>query len=69
MREFLTIQDFLMLIPRNPYSRPGDGQQVILLVEDEPRVREATRRLLQSVGFEVLPAIDAQDALLVYDKY
>ena len=35
----------------------------ILLVEDEPFVREATRGILENAGFEVLPAEDADAAL------
>ncbi len=40
----------------------------ILLVEDEPFVREATCIILESAGFEVLPAGDAQDAMKVYEE-
>jgi len=39
----------------------------ILLVEDEPFVREATRGILESAGFEVLTAEDATAALKIYD--
>jgi len=39
----------------------------VLLVEDEPFVREATRHILQSAGFDVLPAADAQEAMRVYE--
>jgi CheY-like chemotaxis protein len=39
----------------------------ILLVEDEPFVRDATRRILQNAGFQVLAAADAQEALAAYD--
>jgi two-component system, cell cycle sensor histidine kinase and response regulator CckA len=44
-------------------SRP-----TILLVEDEPFVRDATRRILESAGFSVLPAADALDAIEVYES-
>ena len=37
-------------------------------MEDEPFVREATRSILESAGFEVLPAEDAAAALKVYDQ-
>jgi len=40
----------------------------ILLVEDEPFVREATRSILESAGFEVLPAEDAASALKAYEE-
>lgn len=39
----------------------------MLLVEDEPFVRGATCRILQSAGFDVLPAADAQEAMKVYE--
>ena len=40
----------------------------ILLVEDEPFVRDATRRILQNAGFQVLSAADAHEALATYDR-
>jgi len=39
----------------------------VLLVEDEPFVREATCQILQSAGFEVLPAADAHEAMNIYE--
>ena len=45
----------------------GLGRRIILLVEDEPFVREATYCILQRAGFEVLPAEDAQEAMRVYE--
>lgn len=41
----------------------------MLLVEDEPFVREATCHILQSAGFDVLPAGDAQEAMRVYEHH
>lgn len=38
----------------------------ILLVEDEPLLREATARLLQSSGFDVIEAPNAQKALELF---
>lgn len=43
-------------------------RRTILLVEDEPFVREATCSILESAGFDVLPAEDAQDAMRVYEE-
>ncbi len=54
-----------------PYRTSRASQSVprtILLVEDEPFVREATRNILESAGFEVLPAEDASAALKVYEE-
>jgi len=49
------------------YVSGRQRQRTILLVEDEPFVREATRCILQSAGFEVLPAEDAASALKAYE--
>jgi DNA-binding response OmpR family regulator len=43
------------------------SSQTILLVEDEPFVRDATCRILQNAGFTVLSTADAQEALAAYD--
>jgi DNA-binding response OmpR family regulator len=43
-----------------------DRRPTILLVEDDPFVLDATCRILQSAGFEVLPAADAQEAMQAY---
>jgi two-component system cell cycle sensor histidine kinase/response regulator CckA len=42
-------------------------RQVILLVEDEPFVRDATCRTLESAGFEVLAVPEAEEAIKVYE--
>ncbi|MFT3842131.1 MAG: response regulator [Myxococcaceae bacterium] len=42
-------------------TRPGRGR--VLLVEDEAAVRNATRAVLESLGYEVRPAPDANEAL------
>jgi PAS domain S-box-containing protein len=39
------------------------GDEVVLLVEDEPSVRSSTTELLKSLGYTVLSAPDAQQAL------
>ena len=41
-------------------------RRTILLVEDEVFVREATRGILESAGFEVLPSEDAAGAMRVH---
>lgn len=44
------------------------ARRTILLVEDEPFVREATRTILEHAGFEVLSAEDTRDAMKVYEE-
>jgi DNA-binding NtrC family response regulator len=52
--------------PTNPAATDLPQRRVILLVEDEPFVREATFNILEHAGFEVLPVADAQEAMDVY---
>jgi DNA-binding NtrC family response regulator len=49
-------------------AKDGTRRRRILLVEDEPFVREATCSILQRAGFEVLPAEDAYEAMRVYEQ-
>jgi two-component system, cell cycle sensor histidine kinase and response regulator CckA len=53
-----------------PYALAKDlpRRRIILLVEDEPFVREATCSILESAGFEVLRAGDARDAMRIYQE-
>jgi DNA-binding NtrC family response regulator len=54
--------------PANPPANDFPQRRVILLVEDEPFVREATCSILEHAGFEVLPAADAREAMEAYAK-
>jgi len=44
------------------------SRQTILLVEDEPFVREATCGILEGAGFTVLSAADARSAVGIYES-
>ena len=44
-------------------SRPPRGSETILLVEDEPAVRQLTRVLLERAGYRVIAAANAQEAV------
>lgn len=46
-------------------AAPGRSSGRVLVVEDEPAVREVTRRVLERSGFEVVVAEDAHAALAV----
>ena len=52
--------------PTNPAANDLTRRHVILLVEDEPFVREATCNILEHAGFEVLPVADGREAIKVY---
>ncbi|MFZ3262541.1 MAG: response regulator [Terriglobales bacterium] len=53
-----------------PSTRASErpGRRRVLLVEDEPFVREATHAILESAGFEVLSAQDSNDAMQIYEE-
>ncbi|MBF0406996.1 MAG: response regulator [Candidatus Riflebacteria bacterium] len=42
------------------------GSECILLVDDEESIREATRKILQSLGYQVVTCADGADALEVF---
>src|SRR5882672_6174820 len=57
-----------MTLHRQPCSSERSPRRVVLLVEDEPFVRDATCRTLQNAGFDVLPAADAPEAMKLYQQ-
>ena len=50
------------------YAKEQSHRRTILLVEDEPFVREATCSILENAGFYVLAATDACDAIRLYEE-
>jgi PAS domain S-box-containing protein len=48
------------------HRRPRKGTETILLVEDEPEVRKLTREMLTRLGYRVLEAANAAEALDVW---
>ncbi len=50
-----------------PVTRPRAGGQTVLVVEDADGLRELARRLLQRLGYIVLGAANADEALRLYD--
>jgi DNA-binding NtrC family response regulator len=59
---------FAALPPLSLPSNDRSRRRTILLVEDEPFVREATSGILRSAGFDVLPVEDAQSAMKAYEE-
>ena len=58
--------------PKVALSDPGihlKGSETVLLVEDEPAVREATAKFLRIAGYKVLEARDGEHAIEVADGY
>ncbi len=51
-----------------PSALPQGQGEIVLLVEDEDRVREAGREILESLGYRVLVAADGQVAMQVYQS-
>ena len=45
------------------------GDATVLVVEDEPRVREVTVAILRDLGYRVLEAVDGDDALRIFDNH
>jgi signal transduction histidine kinase len=45
------------------------GNEILLIVEDDPSVRDLARDGLRSLGYEVLTAINGQDAMQVVDSH
>ncbi len=45
-----------------PPIRERSGKETILLVEDEPELRELTRTVLTARGYKVIEAVNAEDA-------
>jgi PAS domain S-box-containing protein len=57
-----------------PASAPVDspvrrGEETILLVEDEPALREVTRRILRGAGYQVIVAENGPEALQAVDQH
>jgi len=48
---------------------PPRGAGTVLLVEDEPSVRRASRRFLEEHGYKVLEAVDGGDAIRLCERH
>jgi two-component system cell cycle sensor histidine kinase/response regulator CckA len=52
-----------------PDHIPADGRETILLVEDEPAVRQLFAHALTRAGYRVYEARNGQEALKVWDQH
>ena len=48
-----------------PVEEVAGGTETILVVEDEPNLREITRIFLEDYGYRVLEAVDVEEALQI----
>jgi PAS domain S-box-containing protein len=58
--------------PRDRVAQPGEvpgGDETILVVEDEPALRELIQEILQKKGYRVLEAATGVQALQVWDQH
>lgn len=60
-----------MQLPRGNHNQAPQkkGSETLLVVEDEPMVRDLTLRLLQEAGYKVLDAGGGEDALRIAEEY
>lgn len=49
--------------------RPSETRRTILLVDDEPLLRSAGRRIIRGLGFEVLVAANGAEAVAVFRRH
>jgi signal transduction histidine kinase/CheY-like chemotaxis protein len=59
--------DVILTSPKT--NRVQGGEETILLVEDDEGIRGAVERLLTSLGYHVIPAINGKDALDCVENY
>ncbi|MFZ3362656.1 MAG: PAS domain S-box protein [Candidatus Acidiferrales bacterium] len=62
---FPHVSDVPQTVQRTHTAAPPRGSETVLLVEDEPSIRELTREVLEDAGYEVLEASDPRDALRI----
>jgi two-component system cell cycle sensor histidine kinase/response regulator CckA len=53
----------------SPPARTLQGDETILLVEDQPELRRLARTILRSYGYKVLDAADAEEAMFRSDRW
>jgi two-component system, cell cycle sensor histidine kinase and response regulator CckA len=51
-----------------PAARAANGSETILVVEDEPVLREMTRAILENSGYQIIEAASGREALEVWNR-
>ena len=64
----MALQPYSIAHGANDGANDRPPRRTVLLVEDEPFVREATCSILERAGFEVIPACEAQEAIRIYEQ-
>jgi len=64
---FPRVHEALTPEPESPIEAPANGTGTVLLVDDEPSVRDMTRRVLQRAGYTVIAAKDGRSAIDVLE--
>ncbi len=55
--------------PERPGQKAAGGKETILVAEDEPDLRELTRIFLESYGYKVLEASNAEQAIRIAESF
>jgi hypothetical protein len=61
-------QEGAALVPEPAASQVNGGSETILVVDDEPMIRNLGRTILQRQGYDVLLAEDGQQAVEIYQR-
>jgi nitrogen-specific signal transduction histidine kinase/CheY-like chemotaxis protein len=59
----------LAAVPEPTLEPPGSGHETVLLVEDEPPVRQLARRVLEGQGYRVLEAATPDEGRRLWDEH
>src|SRR5215217_1008531 len=62
-------REALMLTPADPHQDAQPVLPTVLVVEDEPVIRELMAILLEEEGYAVVQAVDGLEALQTVDRY